>query len=88
MRSLISKFLGTNGTSKEDAKQRLKVLLIHDQVDLTAGQLEQMKQEIMEVVARYVEVDTEAMDLHLSKGESGIQLVSSLPVRRVTARAS
>ena len=92
MRSLIQKLqtvvLGPGGGSKEDAKQRLKFLLIHDQVDLTPAQLETMKNEIMEVIQRYVEVDTESMEFSLSREDGHIALVSSVPVKRVTARAS
>ena len=55
MKDLISRFIGkTSSKSKEDAKNRLKFLLIHDQVDLTPAQLESMKKEILEVIGRYV----------------------------------
>ena len=42
---------GNNG-SKEDAKSRLKILLVHDQVDLTPNQMDAMKAEILDVIAR------------------------------------
>jgi cell division topological specificity factor len=89
MKDLINRFFGRNPqSSKEDAKQRLKFLLIHDQVDLTPGQLEQMKSEILEVIARYVEVEAdETSELKLEKGEDHVALVSSIPVRRVVQRA-
>ena len=89
MKDLINRFFGRNPqSSKEDAKQRLKLLLIHDQVDLTPGQLEQMKSEILEVIARYVEVEAdETSELKLEKGEDHVALVSSIPVRRVVQRA-
>ena len=48
---------GVELSSKDQAKQRLKLLLIHDQVDLPPMQLERMKTEILEVVARYCEID-------------------------------
>ena len=73
-------------TSKDDAKQRLKFLLIHDQVDLTPAQLDQMKEEIMEVITRYVEIGDD-VEFKLSRDQGCISLVSSVPVKRVTARA-
>ena len=76
---------GANG-SKNDAKQRLKLLLIHDQVDLSPAQLEQMKNEIMEVVGRYVDIDPTGVEFKLNKEDGQIALVSSVPVRRVTER--
>jgi cell division topological specificity factor len=71
-------------SSKDEAKQRLKVLLIHDQVDLTQGQLEAMKSEILDVIAKYVEIDREAMDIRLTKEDGQVALISTMPVRRVT----
>ncbi len=72
--------------SKEDAKSRLKILLVHDQVDLTPSQMNAMKAEILEVIARYCEVDREHVDVRLEKADNGISVVSSVPVRRVTTR--
>lgn len=87
--SQITRLLGTNGrASKDDAKQRLKFLLIHDQVDLTEAQLDRMKGEILDVITKYVEIDQESMEFKLNREDGHISLVSSVPVRRVTARAS
>jgi len=96
MRGLLSKlersleqFLGTSKVkSKDDAKQRLKFLLIHDQVDLSAAQLDQMKVEIMEVISRYLEVDADGLEFKLNKEDGQIALVSSVPVKRVTQRTA
>jgi len=86
--SRIEKLInGKAPKSKDDAKQRLKFLLIHDQVDLSPGQLEMMKNEIMDVISKYVEVDRDAVDFKLNKEDGHIALVSSVPVKRVTDRA-
>jgi cell division topological specificity factor len=78
---------GAPESSKDDAKQRLKVLLIHDQVALTPAQLDAMKDEIMEVIGKYVEFEAEGVEFKLSREDGAISLVSNVPVRRVTARA-
>lgn len=90
MRDLLLRLIqSTRGSgSSADAKQRLKFVLLHDQVDLTPVQMEKMKNEIMEVIARYVDVDTEGVEFRLDKEEGHVALVSNIPVRRVTARAS
>jgi len=87
MREFLNRMMGKGQDSKKDAKQRLKFLLIHDQIDLTPGQLEEMKAEIMEVITRYVEIDSETAEFKLNREEGHVALVSSVPVRRVTARA-
>lgn len=74
-------------SSKDEAKKRLKLLLIHDQVDLPPMQLERMKTEILEVVARYCEIDTdEGVEFRLNREDGQVSLVSCVPVRRVTVR--
>ena len=88
MKELINRFFTRPKTSKDDAKQRLKFLLIHDQVDLTPGQLDQMKTEILEVIARYVEVDGGDTEFKLERADKQVALVSSIPVRRVVERGA
>ncbi|MBN1336133.1 MAG: cell division topological specificity factor MinE [Deltaproteobacteria bacterium] len=86
MREILNRFFGSRGASKDDAKQRLKFLLIHDQVDLTPAQLEAMKAEILEVVCRYLDVDPQETVFRLERLQDKVALVSSVPVRRVTER--
>ena len=79
---------GPRNGSKNDAKQRLKVLLIHDQVNITPAQMDLMREEIMAIVAKYVEIDDENISFSLNREEDHVALVSNFPVRRVTgARA-
>ncbi len=87
MRKLIRNFFGARKSSKEDAKQRLKFLLIHDQVDMTPAQLEAMKAEILEVICRYMDVDTQETVFRLERAQDKVALVSTVPVRRVTTRS-
>lgn len=75
--------------SKEDAKSRLKVVLMHDQVNLTPAQMEALKGELCAVIGRYAEVDIDNMELRLERVENRISVVSNIPVRRmVTGRTA
>jgi len=87
MRNFLKRVLGGPTGSKNEAKQRLKVLLIHDQVDLTQAQMDKMRDEVVEVIRRYVEIDQAGVEFRLDRGEAGVELAASVPVRRVTARA-
>ncbi len=84
--SFFSRMFSNKG-SKDDAKARLKLLLVHDQVDLTPAQMEAMKAEVIEVIGRYVEIDRDSIDFKLERSGGDVALVSNVPVRRVTARA-
>lgn len=88
MRDILSRFFGSKpANSSQDAKARLKFLLVHDEVDLSPAQIELMRTEIMGVIAKYVDVDESSVDFRLDKAGGKIALVSNVPVRRVSARA-
>ena len=86
MRDILNRLFKTRQSSKDEAKQRLKFLLIHDQVDLTPAQLDQMKDEILQVITKYVEIDVDETEFRLERSDDSIALVSSVPVQRVIAR--
>ena len=86
MHQLMRRFFGTQG-SKNDAKSRLKLLLVHDAIDLTPAEMEAMKAEVIEVMSKYISLDRSEVDFRLERLEGEIALVSNVPVRRVTARA-
>ena len=56
--------------SKEAAKERLHLVLMQDRANVSADFLELMKQEIIEVIKKYIEVDESAIDVRLTNKEN------------------
>lgn len=52
--------------SKETAKERLHLVLMQDRANVSADFLELMKQEIIDVIKKYIEVDEETIDVRLT----------------------
>jgi cell division topological specificity factor len=75
-----------SSSSKDVAKKRLQLLLIHDQVDLTPIQMVQMKQEIVEVIERYLSVESDETHVVLDRMDKQIRLVGSIPLRENSRR--
>ena len=56
--------------SKDAAKERLHLVLMQDRANVSADFLDLMKQEIIEVIKKYIDVDEEAIDVHLTNKEN------------------
>ena len=81
VKDFIDKLLGRQTSSASTAKQRLQLVLAHDRSDLNPELLAQMRREILEVVARYVEIDIEEGDVSLESEDRMTALVANLPIR-------
>lgn len=55
-----------NINSKDTAKERLHLVLMQDRANVSADFLEMMKQEIIEVIKKYIEVDEKEIDVKLT----------------------
>ncbi len=53
--------------SKEIAKDRLKILLISDRVNCSPEMMEMIKNDIAKVISKYMKIDTQTMEIQISK---------------------
>jgi cell division topological specificity factor len=85
LRDLVDKLLGRQPASASTARDRLQLVLAHDRSDLSPELLDQMRREIFEVVAKYVDIDLEEGDVSLETEDRVTALVANLPFRRPIA---
>jgi len=77
--------------SSNTAKDRLKLVLIHDRANCNTELLEMMKQEIIQVIGRYMEIDEEGLEINLgttaSENDNGVvpALYANIPIKNMRA---
>ena len=76
---------------KDVAKDRLRLILIHDRGDIPEETVDKMKREILEVLSKYIEIQADYVEIAVTKseeleGDSGSALVANIPIKGVRGR--
>lgn len=79
-------FSSKKDKSKDVAKQRLQLVLIQDKGKLPGELMEQIKDDILKTLSKYIEVDDSFMDFELTKvenepGQFVSALVANIPIK-------
>ena len=75
-------------TSKDDAKNRLKLVLIQDRAMLPSGVLENMKDDILKVLSKYVEIEKSKLNIDICPYDEDprkIALVANIPIVKASS---
>ncbi len=81
----LERVLGQKQHSADQAKQRLKLVLIHDRTDLAPGQMEKMKNELLQVISKYIEIDPNSVNISMMQEGREQRLVADIALK-ATAR--
>lgn len=71
---------GSRKKSASAAKERLQLVLVHDRADLSPARLEALKDEMIDLISRYVNIDRNAVDISLTEDRSEQRLVADIPL--------
>ncbi len=80
MSGWIDRITGTNAKSAGQAKERLKLVLIHDRTDLSPDAITNMKNELIQVIARYVDIDPSSVKISMNQDGREQRLVADIPI--------
>jgi cell division topological specificity factor len=71
---------GKDESSAEAAKRRLQFVLVHDRINLPPDVMAAMKEEILQVISKYVQVAGESIDIALQPRDGEINmLIAEIP---------
>lgn len=83
----LFKIFSSKTSSKDVAKERLKLILIHDRANIPQDLLEDIKEDILKVISKYIEIDCGEVDVKMTtmeeiEGESPA-LIASIPIKKL-----
>lgn len=87
MFDVVMKLLNNNRkSSKEIAKDRLKVVLIHDRANISPEIMQCIKNGIIEVISHYMDINKQDMEISLEHDDNSVALMANIPVNRIKNR--
>lgn len=82
MLEFITRIFGKDSSpSKNVAKERLRLVLVHDRTDISPQLMQDLKSDLIKVISNYMEIDESALEVSLDSNENQIALVANIPVK-------
>ena len=83
MLEALMKIFGKKENSGKIARDRLKVVLIHDRANISPEVMDNLKNDIIRVLEGYMEIDQQDMEISLANDADSVALVANIPVNRM-----
>lgn len=81
MLDFLTKLFGKDGGSKNVAKERLRLVLVHDRTSISPQLLETLKADMIKVISNYMDIDETALEVNLDSSGNTVALVANIPVK-------
>ncbi len=73
-------FRRRKNSDQEIAAQRLRLVLAHDRANLSPGMLDMLKDEIIAVISRHLEIDADKVEVNFTEDQREMRLVADIPL--------
>lgn len=87
MWEVLGRVFGRESGSGKQAKERLRLVLVHDRSSVAPDVIEDLKEELIAVISRYMEIDEKGLEVDLRRNDQSVALVANIPVRQVLRTA-
>ena len=79
--NILNRLLGrSKPSSREIAKDRLQLVLVQDRVNISPENMSALKDELITIISKYVEIDQDGIDITLTKAGRRSRLTADIPV--------
>jgi cell division topological specificity factor len=86
MSSFFDRLTGRNRKTASAAKERLQLVLIHDRADLSPGVMNELRNELIDVISRYIDIDASNVSLEMNQQGREQKLIANIPLQKSRRR--
>lgn len=81
----LARFFGRDSalSSKNVARERLRLVLVHDRVNISPQLLQSLKEDLIRVISDYMEIDENALEVALNSDDNSVALMANIPILRM-----
>lgn len=87
MIEFLKRLFGPSAPSSSTAKERLRLVLMTDHLELAPEMIDAMKRDLVDVISRYVEVDREKIDVTFEQQDRALAMLANIPILAVNRGA-
>ena len=80
MADWLSKITGKTSSAHE-AKERLKLVLIHDRTDITPDTMEKLKDDLLKTISRHVQIEPDSVKITMLHEGREQRLVADIQLK-------
>jgi cell division topological specificity factor len=82
IRALLNILTGKQD-SKDIAKERLRLVLVHDRAGVSPEFLERIKEEVIQVISKYMEIDENNTKINIHRADGTAVLEANLEIKAI-----
>ena len=86
MSHFFDRIMGREKTSAYQAKERMKLVLIHDRTDISSDALAKLKDELIGVISKHVEIDARMVKIEMTQDGRTQRLIADIPIKTFSHR--
>jgi cell division topological specificity factor len=79
--SWLNRLFGREEKSASAAKSRLQMVLTHDRSDISPGLIEEIKDDIIAIIAKRLAIDPDHVQVNLTRTQKESRLVAEIPLQ-------
>jgi len=86
---ILSRLFGKESNSSKDvARERLRLVLVHDRTAVSPEFINALKEDLVKVIQKYMDIDLESLLVNIEGEDNSVALVANIPIKGLKRAAA